>query len=319
MTVSDAQVRRLMEEHAKSGKVGLAAMKARMDRKTARKYLGEAKLPSELKRPRKWRTRADPFVEDWPALEARLVDAPELEAKTLFEHLLAEHPERYEPGQLRTLQRRIQEWRAKKGPEREIFFAQEHRPGEAMQTDFTHCEELSVTFAGEPFPHLLCHPVLPYSNWEWATVCHSESLMALRRGVQAALFKLGRVPEWHQTDNSTHSAETRPSRPSPRKRATNITSAKSHCLRQGQLHAAGLLSVESAYVWTEGSPLLKKRHHLLLPLHLRDEAGIRKWVCNTLLHREFRIDSIQNAFGGLGCAGGRTGLQAIENLQIASE
>jgi len=203
VSVSDAQVRRLMEEKAKCGKVGLAALKAGMDRKTARKYLDEGKLPSELKARREWRTRADPFAEDWPALKALLKEAPELEAKTLFEHLLAAHPDRYEPGQLRTLQRRVQEWRAKEGPEREVYFAQEHRPGEAMQTDFTHCEELAVTIAGEPFPHLLCHPVLPFSNWEWATVCHSESLMALRRGVQAALFRLGRVPEWHQTDNST--------------------------------------------------------------------------------------------------------------------
>jgi Mu transposase, C-terminal domain len=44
---------------------------------------------------------------------------------------------------------------------------------------------------------------LPFSNWQWATVCLSESMAALRRGVQAALFQLGRVPEYHQTDNST--------------------------------------------------------------------------------------------------------------------
>ena len=211
MTVSNAQVRRLMEEKAKSGEVGLAAMKAGMDRGTASKYLASGKLPSELKTSRDWRTREDPFTEDWPALKARLVDAPELEAKTLFEHLLVQHPGRYEPGQLRTLQRRVQEWRAKEGPEREVYFAQKHRPGEAMQTDFTHCEALGVTIAGDPFPHQLCHPVLPYSNWEWATVCHSESLMALRRGVQAALFKLGRVPEWHQTDNSTAATHDLPS------------------------------------------------------------------------------------------------------------
>ena len=72
-----------------------------------------------------------------------------------------------------------------------------------MQTDFTSTNELQITIGGEAFPHLLCHPVLPYSNWEWATVCQSESLMALRRGMQAALFRLGRRPEWHQTDNST--------------------------------------------------------------------------------------------------------------------
>ena len=53
------------------------------------------------------------------------------------------------------------------------------------------------------FAHLLCVVVLPYSNWQWVTVCLSESLAALRRGVQAAFFRLGRVPTWHQTDNST--------------------------------------------------------------------------------------------------------------------
>jgi transposase len=209
--VTDAQVRRLMEEKAKHGKTGLAAMRAGMHRETARKYLEGEKLPSEVSVQRTWRTRPDPFADDWADLSARLKDAPELEAKTLFEYLTTKHPGRYEPGQLRTLQRRVQEWRVKEGPEREVFFAQEHRPGEAMQTDFTHGDELAVTIAGEAFPHMLCHPVLPYSNWEWATVCHSESLMALRRGVQAALFRLGRVPEWHQTDNSTAATHDLPS------------------------------------------------------------------------------------------------------------
>jgi Mu transposase, C-terminal domain len=60
-----------------------------------------------------------------------------------------------------------------------------------------------VTIGGVPFEHQLCHSVLPFSNWEWATVCHSESMAALRRGVQSTLFRLGCVPEFHQTDNST--------------------------------------------------------------------------------------------------------------------
>ncbi len=50
---------------------------------------------------------------------------------------------------------------------------------------------------------MLCHPVLPYSNWEWVTVCRSESMSALKRGVQEAVFRLGRIPTYHQTDNST--------------------------------------------------------------------------------------------------------------------
>jgi len=200
---TDAQVRKLMEEKSKHGQVGLAAIKAGMDRKTARKYLKEGKLPSAMTVEHCWRTREDPFAEDWAEIAKKLTDAPELEAKALFEDLLARKPGQYTEGQLRTLQRRIRRWRATEGPDKEVFFAQEHRPGEAMQTDFTSGNELGVTICGEPFPHLLCHPVLPYSNWEWATVCRSESMLAIRRGVQEALFRLGRVPAWHQTDNTT--------------------------------------------------------------------------------------------------------------------
>jgi len=193
-----------MEEFGKSGMVGVAAMRSGMHRDTAAKYLKERKLPSELKTPRDWRTRPNPFAEDWHLVEALLHDAPELEAKALF-GWLSEHqrPGRYQEGQVRTFQRLVKRWRATEGPPKEVFFAQEHRPGEAMQTDFTCGNELGVTIGGEPLPHLLCHPVLPYSNWEWATVCRSESMAALRRGCQAAVFKLGRRPAWHQTDNST--------------------------------------------------------------------------------------------------------------------
>jgi transposase len=174
-----------------------------MDRKTGRKYLKAGQLPSEQVTERTYRTRTDPFSEDWPRLKEMLSAAPDLESTALFEWLREQRPDRYEPGQVRSLQRRIKHWRATAGPDKVVFFAQEHRPGEAVQTDFTCGNGLLVEISGEPFKHLLCHMVLPYSNWEWVTVCRSESMLALRRGVQAALFELGRVPEYHQTDNST--------------------------------------------------------------------------------------------------------------------
>lgn len=192
-----------MEEMTKHGKVGLAAMKAGMDRKTARKYVAAGKLPSEMVVPRDWRTREDPFAEHWSEVEALVRETPALDAKTLFEVLTAKYPDRYEAGQLRTLQRRVRLWRATQGPDRAVTFAQQHRPGEAAQTDFTSTSELGITIAGQLFVHLLCVFVLPFSNWLWATVCLSESMAALRKGVQRALFQLGRVPRYHQTDNST--------------------------------------------------------------------------------------------------------------------
>jgi hypothetical protein len=200
---TDAQVRKLMEEMTKHGRVGLAAMRAGVDRKTVRRYVRGGKLPSELVEPRDWRTHEDAFVEHWPELEAMLSESPALEAKTLFEVLVEKYPGHYEEGQLRTLQRRVKAWRAERGPDKDVVLAQRHRPGEAAQTDFTWATELAVTIGGQPFVHMLCVFVLPHSNWRWASICLSESIAAIRHGVQRALFQLGRVPEWHQTDNST--------------------------------------------------------------------------------------------------------------------
>ena len=201
--VTDKQVRILREEMAKHGVVEIAAMKADMHRNTARKYLNTPKFPSDLKRPREWRTRTDPFAEDWAAITERLTDAPEMEAKHLFWDLMRLRPGVYQEGQLRTFQRRVQIWQAHHGIDKEVFFPQEHIPGEAMQTDFTWATELEVTIQGEAFPHMLCHMVLPWSNWNYATVSQSESMLALRNGIASALVQLGRVPQWHQTDNST--------------------------------------------------------------------------------------------------------------------
>jgi len=125
-------------------------MRADMDRKTARRYLREAKLPSELKEPRAWRTREDPFEEDWPWVEGLLSTTPELEAKTLFEALQERRPGRYQEGQLRTLQRHVKRWRALHGPEQEVFFPQQHRPGEAAQGELldTTSDELPQRVSG---------------------------------------------------------------------------------------------------------------------------------------------------------------------------
>jgi len=58
-----------------------------------------------------------------------LREAPELEAKTLFEHFLARPDSGMDESHLRTFYRRVRHWRATEGPEREVFFAQEHPPG----------------------------------------------------------------------------------------------------------------------------------------------------------------------------------------------
>lgn len=205
VTTTDHQVSIMRKELSKHGDQGKAAAKAGVCRQTAAKYQRSGKLPSELKKVRDWRTREDGFAEVWPQVEAWLRQTPGLWVGTLFERLQEQYPGRFEPGQLRTLYRRVRRWRALQGDDEghEVFFPQQHRPGEAAQTDFTHTGELAMTLQGEAYAPLLCHVVLPYSNWQWAYRCRSESFLALKQGLQEALFRLGKIPQWHQTDNST--------------------------------------------------------------------------------------------------------------------
>lgn len=181
----------------------MSALKSGMDRKTARKYLAHPELLSQPRPTRDWRTRPDTLTVIWPEAELRLSTAPELEAKALFEHLLLVRPEQAQVAQLRTFQRRVRQWRLEHGPAPEVIFPQTHSPGEVMQVDWTHAKELRVSIAGHPLDHLLCQAVLPYSNWQWATRCQSESLLSLRAGLQAALFQLGKAPKLLQIDNSS--------------------------------------------------------------------------------------------------------------------
>ena len=150
---------------------------------------------------RNWRTRKDPFEEAWPEIEEMLNVMPELHAFTLFQFLQEKYPQQYPDGQRRTFERRVSNWKALNGPDKEVFFEQLKLPGKMMQLDWMTCNKLNITIKGEVFDHKLCHCLLPYSSWEWVSVCFSESLLSLRLTLQGALFELGRRPEELQIDN----------------------------------------------------------------------------------------------------------------------
>jgi len=192
-----------MDQVRHHGRISVAAAQAGMDEKTARKYRGIGKVPSEIQVPHTWRTRPDPFAEVWAELAAQLAAHPGLQAKTLFVDLQRRYPGRFADGQLRTLQRRIKVWRATEGPPKEIYFPQIHYPGVLCASDFTHMGSLQITLGGQPFDHLVYHFVLTYSNWETGQICFSESFESLSGGLQQALWELGGVPQRHQTDSLT--------------------------------------------------------------------------------------------------------------------
>src|SRR5262245_37351549 len=199
--ITDQQYRRLMKFLQTGDTLATAAAKAGMDQKTARKWRRGGKAPSQAKEPRGYRTRTDVFAEVWSEIEKLLEGDAALEAKTIFDHLCRQHPEKFQQGQLRTLQRRVKVWRALNGQPREVFFPQDHIAGRQAQSDFTYLNELGVTIAGQAFKHLFYHFTLTYSNWEWGMVCASESWESLSEGLQQALWQLGGVPEEQRTDS----------------------------------------------------------------------------------------------------------------------
>jgi Mu transposase-like protein len=205
---TDSEVHLMLRERKNGKTLDQAAARANMSVPTARKYLRAAKLPSALKSPRTYRTHPNPFDADWAWVEAQLRRDSALQAKTLFTVLCEQHPERYAEGQLRTFQRHVASWRALHGPQREVIFEQIHQPGQLAQSDFTHMDDLAITLGDLPFPHLLFHLVLTYSNIEAVSLCFSESFEALAEGLEFCLWQLGGVPQQHRTDNLSAAVQT---------------------------------------------------------------------------------------------------------------
>jgi hypothetical protein len=201
--VTDAQVRLLRQKRMEKKSQETAAAAAGMSVRTARKW-ERGGLPSETKQPRSWRTRPDPFAEVWEAEVVPLLVADTsglLEAKTVLEVLQERQPGRFSVAQLRTLQRRMREWRALHGPPKEVYFEQEHEPGHMASVDFTHATELGVTIAGQLLRHLLFVFALAYSGWTWVEIAFGETFEALVHGLQGALWMLGGVTEVLRSDN----------------------------------------------------------------------------------------------------------------------
>lgn len=176
-----------------------AAAKVDLSLSTAKRL--ETSGVSEIKRG--YKTRPDPFADLWGSeLLPLLQKTPTLSASALLEYLQDKYPSKHPDKLLRTLQRRVKQWKALNGPDKEIMFTQEHSPGLLGLSDFTHLKNVVITIKGEPLKHILYHFRLAYSGWSYIKIIQGgESFTALAENLQNALWRLGGSPKEHRTDS----------------------------------------------------------------------------------------------------------------------
>ena len=156
----------------------------------------------QSKKPRTHRTRIDPLADIWESELLPLLNTePTLSGLTLWEHLDDNFPDEYPYGLLRTLQRRVANFKLEHGPSKEVMFRQSFPAGVQGMSDFTH-PDTKITIAGVEFKHIIYQFVLTHSHHRYAQVMQGgESFSALSEGLQNALAHIGGVPQESKTDS----------------------------------------------------------------------------------------------------------------------
>ena len=198
--ITDQQARLYMH-HRRTHTRQIAAARAGIGATTGARLDADPRLPSQRQAPR-GRRRPDPLLSIWEVEIIPMLQAtPGLRPVAVFGEMLRRHPD-LDPGVHRTLERRVRQWQALHGPEREVIFRQDHPPGQQGLSDFTNAGDLGVTIAGVPLEHRLYHFRLAFSGWEHAeVVLGGESFTALAVGLQNALWAAGGAPREHRSDS----------------------------------------------------------------------------------------------------------------------
>lgn len=196
-------------QHRKAGATQeVAAAKAGLSVRSGRRIeqSGGVRTQSE----RDWHTREDPLEAVWSTELVHLLEnEPSLTGTTLLDYLEEHYPEHYDQRILRTLQRRVKQWKALHGPDREVMFRQQAVVSQQGFSDFTHPDS-PITIQGKPFSHLLYQFRLAYSGWRSVTVVQGgESYAALACGLQRALKQAGGSPLEHRTDSLSAARKNR--------------------------------------------------------------------------------------------------------------
>lgn len=203
MTATDAQVRLLMKERNKGKTQEQAAVKENLrSRKTVSKYEKSGKLPSEMQEPRAYHTRPDAFSAVWDEVAMMLEQCPQPRSENTLRVASRKIPGRLSgkpithlpasyPSLARIASGSVVEFGSSAYPRRD---AANRRDVDERIAD--HNPERTFRSSANPQRAALL-------QLQWGRIAQSELLLSIRLGLQSALIKLGHIPTYHQTDNST--------------------------------------------------------------------------------------------------------------------
>ncbi len=156
-----------------------------------------------IKKERTYRTRLNKFTEVFEPVIVPLLKKGVDSVPFLLRHLQQKFPGQFSSNKLRTLQRRVEEWKALHGKDKEVIFLQKHEAGRLAACDFTHPKKIKVTINGKPFTHIFFHLRLAYSGFSYVQVFEGsgESFEKFAQGLNAALLFIGGIPQVLRTDS----------------------------------------------------------------------------------------------------------------------
>ncbi len=139
-----------MQQRRKGLNQETAAAKAGISTRSGRR-IEQSPMTPRAKAERQWRTRNDPLEAVWQSELTLLLERDEsLTGITLLEYLQDHYPEQYDDKVLRTLQRRVKQWRAVYGADKEVMFRQQAVPARQGFSDFTHPDLTWSSFLVQP-------------------------------------------------------------------------------------------------------------------------------------------------------------------------
>ena len=202
MAAQKTQVTLYMKARKDGKSQAESAARAGLSERTGRRIDTRKHHCQKLRKPRQYSTRKDPLGTIWDnELRPMLENQPDLLPTTLFEHLQDNYPGQYDKT-LRTIQRRMKQWRALYGKEQEVMFRQIQQAGQQALVDFTVFKGITIFIAGVMLNYRLFHFRLAFSKWSYVKVIQGgESFTALAEGTTEALNRLGAVPAELRTDS----------------------------------------------------------------------------------------------------------------------